>query len=114
MVNLNDFATPTTEPCQFKITPLMTQYRSIPTIGELFSRYLYGNKLSHNRTAADHRVLNMGFKENPLNIISFPVGKDSIFDLKRLSKSNIHIYSVIFKSVKTPSGIRATIYPVLC
>ncbi len=96
MVNLNDFATPTTEPCQFKITPLMTQYRSIPTIGELFSRYLYGNKLSHNRTAADHRVLNMGFKENPLNIISFPVGKDSIFDLKRLSKSNIHIYSVIF------------------
>ncbi|MDE6303756.1 MAG: AAA family ATPase, partial [Paramuribaculum sp.] len=96
MVNLNEFVNPKTEPCQFKITQLMTQYRSIPKIGELFSGYLYGSRLLHNRSAADHRILKMGFKENPLNVISFPVGKDSIFELKRLSKSNIHIYSVIF------------------
>ncbi len=74
----------------------MTQYRSIPAIGELFSCYLYGGKLSHHRTTDNHRTLEMGYKENPLNVISFPVSKDSIFDLKRLSKSNIQIYSVVF------------------
>lgn len=96
LVNLRDFVNPHTEPCLFKITPLMTQYRSIPAIGELFSSYLYGGKLSHHRTVDDHRTLKMGYRENPLNVISFPVGKDSIFDLKRLSKSNIQIYSVVF------------------
>lgn len=96
MVKLKDFVKPHTEPCQFKVTPLMTQYRSIPAIGELFSSYLYGSTLQHHRTATDHRLLNMGVKENPLNVISFPVGKDSIFDLKRLAKSNIQVYSVLF------------------
>lgn len=96
MVKLNDFVNPHTEPYQFKVSPLMTQYRSIPAIGELFSGYLYGSSLKHHRTEKEHRLLNMGLKENPLNIISFPVGKDSIFDLKRLAKSNIQVYSVLF------------------
>lgn len=96
MINLNDFVHPLTEPHQFKVTTLMTQYRSIPPIGELFSSYLYGGKLQHNRQLTEHRTLNMGLKENPLNIITFPVGRESILDLKRLAKSNIHIYSVIF------------------
>ena len=96
MVNLNDFTNPKTEPCQFNVTPLLTQYRSIPAIGELFSDYLYGGKLLHNRKTEDHKLLEMGLVENPLNVISFPVGKDSIFDLKRLNKSNIQVYSVVF------------------
>ena len=96
MVNLNNFVNPTTEPVPFKVSPLMTQYRSIPKIGELFSSYLYGGALLHNRRDNQHRVLFMGLKESPLNIISFPVAKDSIFDLKRLSGSNIQVYSVIF------------------
>lgn len=96
MVNLNDFVHTLTEPHQFKVTTLMTQYRSIPPIGELFSSYLYGGKLQHNRKLTEHRTLNMGLKENPINIITFPVGRESILDLKRLAKSNIHIYSVIF------------------
>lgn len=96
MVNLNDFVNPSTEPYQFKVTPLMTQYRSIPSIGELFSRYLYGNKLLHSRSVDDHKKIKMGFTSSPLNIISFPVNNDSIFDVKRLVRSNIQIYSVIF------------------
>ena len=61
MVNLNDFTNPKTEPCQFNVTPLLTQYRSIPAIGELFSDYLYGGKLLHNRKTEDHKLLEMGF-----------------------------------------------------
>lgn len=96
MINLQDFAKPITEPLQYDVTTLMTQYRSIPVIGELFSNYLYGGKLLHNKTEEQHRILHMGIDENPLNIITFPVGKESIFDLKRLSKSNIQVYSVLF------------------
>lgn len=96
MVKLENFVNPKTEPFQFKVIPLMTQYRSIPSIGELFSGYLYGSKLSHHRKSSDHRILNLGVPENPLNVISFPVDRESIFDLKRLSGSNIQIYSVLF------------------
>lgn len=96
MINLQDFAKPITEPLQYDVTTLMTQYRSIPVIGELFSNYLYGGKLLHNKTEEQHRILHMGIDESPLNIITFPVGKESIFDLKRLSKSNIQVYSVLF------------------
>ena len=69
----------------------MTQYRSIPVIGELYSQYMYGGKLIHNRSASSHKQLNMGLNESPLNIISFPVNKDSIFDTRRLLGSNIKL-----------------------
>lgn len=96
MIDLRNFANPKTTPVQFDVELLMTQYRSIPVIGELYSQYMYEGKLLHDRSAASHRILNMGIKESPLNVISFPVTKDSIFDTKRLMGSNIHIYSVLF------------------
>lgn len=96
MIDLNNFADPKTTPVQFDVELLMTQYRSIPVIGELYSKYMYQGKLMHNRSASSHRLLNMGIKESPLNVISFPVTNDSIFETKRLMGSNIHIYSVLF------------------
>lgn len=96
MIELRNFANPKTSPVQFDVELLMTQYRSIPVIGELYSQYMYQGKLCHDRSAASHRVLNMGIQESPLNIISFPVNNDSIFETKRLMGSNIHIYSVLF------------------
>ncbi len=96
MINLCNFVNPETSPVNFDVELLMTQYRSIPVIGELYSQYMYGGKLIHNRSASSHKQLNMGLNESPLNIISFPVNKDSIFDTRRLLGSNIHIYSVLF------------------
>lgn len=96
MIGLQSFANPKTTPVDFDVELLMTQYRSIPVIGDVYSKYMYGGKLVHDRPANSHRILNMGLKESPLNIISFPVSKDSIFDTKRLMGSNIHIYSVLF------------------
>lgn len=96
MIGLQSFANPKTTPVDFDVELLMTQYRSIPVIGDVYSKYRYGGKLVHDRPASSHRILNMGLKESPLNIISFPVSKDSIFETKRLMGSNIHIYSVLF------------------
>lgn len=91
MIELRNFANPKTSPVQFDVELLMTQYRSIPVIGELYSQYMYQGKLCHDRSAASHRVLNMGIQESPLNIISFPVNKDSIFETKG-SWGQIFIY----------------------
>lgn len=100
MVELKSFTAPTTMPHQYHVRLLTTQYRSIPEIGEVFSRFAYGGVLHHDRTSDSRRPL---FIEDfidvkPLNIIKFPVSKyESIYRPKRLQgKSNYQVYSALF------------------
>lgn len=98
MVELTNFVNPVTEPIQFRVENLSTQYRSVPAIGELFSRYSYGGKLKHARTAASARKLEIkGFEfMRAINFITFKVDKyDNVCGPKKLSSSNVHIYSVL-------------------
>lgn len=98
MVGLNNFANPVTEPIQFMVENLSTQYRSVPAIGEVFSRYSYGGKLNHARTADSARKLDIkGFEfMRAVNFITFKVDKyDNVCGPKKLSSSNVHIYSVL-------------------
>lgn len=100
MVKLNSFSEPKTIPHDYDVKLLTTQYRSIPIIGDLFSRMTYDGVLKHNRTA-DNQV-NIDFGEQldvkSLNIIKFPVSKyESIYRTKRLNgKTSYHIYSALF------------------
>ncbi len=100
MVELDSFTNPTTVPYAYKIELLTTQYRSIPEIGEVFSRFAYGGVLKHSRTSNSQRPLTISDSINvkPLNIIKFPVSKyESIYRPKRLqSKSNYQVYSALF------------------
>ena len=96
MVNLHDFTTCATEPKQFDVERLLTQYRSIPSVGNIYSQFSYAGQLRHNRTEESRRELNLGVKPTSLNIISFPVTSQSIFEPKRLAFSNIQIYSAVF------------------
>ena len=98
MVNLSNFANPTTEPTQFAVENLSTQYRSVPPIGEIFSQYSYGGKLKHARSLESACRLDIkGFDfVKPVNFVTFKVDKyDNIFGPKKLSSSNVHIYSVL-------------------
>ena len=97
MVGLNDFTNPKTEPYQFKITNLTTQYRSVPAIGELFSHYADNGALIHNRTKKSQRKLHLdGLSIKPINFVTFPVKKfETLYQSHRLSTSNVHIYSVL-------------------
>lgn len=98
MVNLLRFKNPTTEPIQFSITNLDTQYRSVPQIGRIFSNYAYDGLLNHARTQDSQRQLAIkGFDFlKSVNFITFKVNKyDDICAPRKLSSSNIHIYSVI-------------------
>lgn len=100
MVGLSSFVNPQTHPHNYKVTLLTTQYRSIPSVGQVFSRLTYGGILKHKRKESDRRNLNLGeeFVINPLNIIKYPVSKyESIYRAKRLNKSSSYqIYSALF------------------
>ena len=98
MVNLRSFSNPTTEPHQFDITLLGTQYRSIPAIGQLFSAFSYEGCLSHDRKEDSQVRLNVdGHAFKPINVIGFKVDKyDTLYGLRKLSASPVQIYSALF------------------
>lgn len=93
------FRRPVTEPHSFNVTHLKTQFRSIPDIGEVFSRFTYDGMLSHHRGPSTRRVLQMdGVDAQPLNLIKFPVSKyESIYRPRRLkSGTPYQTYSALF------------------
>ena len=100
MVQLNSFTEPHTIPYDYKVTLLTTQYRSIPSIGNIFSKLSYGGILSHYRSEDSQIKLNIEDELDikPLNIIKFPVSKyESIYRSKRLNHSSSYqIYSALF------------------
>ena len=100
MVELNSFTEPSTVPHDYRVELLTTQYRSIPEIGEVFSRFAYGGVLKHHRTPESQRLLPIGdlFDLKSLNIIKFPVSKyESIYRPKRLQrKTPYQVYSALF------------------
>ncbi len=100
MVHLNFFAESHTTPYDYNVIRLTTQYRSIPSIGTVFSKFAYGGKLEHYRSEQDQKRLNLGkeFDIHPLNIFKFPVSKyESVYRPKRLQHSSSYqIYSALF------------------
>lgn len=98
MVELDNFDSPQTVPIQFYVEKLDTQYRSLPSIGTLYSEYCYNGKLKHHRSVRDSRYLPTGdIKANQVNFVPFRVERfDSIYGAKKLQGSNVHIYSAIF------------------
>lgn len=100
MVELNSFSNPKTVPHDYKVISLQTQYRSVPEIGNVFSRFAYDGILKHNRKSDSIRPLNISdtIDIKPLNIIKFPVSRyESIYRSKRLNNSSSYqIYSALF------------------
>ena len=81
------------------MTNLETQYRSVPAIGEVFSRFTYNGILKHHRPDAAQRPLRLdGLDLKPLNLIKFPVSKyESIYRAKRLKTGTPYqTYSALF------------------
>ncbi|MDV3492469.1 hypothetical protein BAS06_06875 [Elizabethkingia miricola] len=98
MVQLTKFVSPVTVPHQFEIINLSTQYRSLPTIGEVFSQFTYSGCLNHYRDRSNQKPLNIsGLDFRDINIIKFPVQKyESIYKPNILNKSNYQVYSALF------------------
>ena len=100
LVKLNSFVNPTTEPHNYPVELLTTQYRSVPEIGRIFSEFAYGGILKHHRTLDSQKKLDLysDYGIKTLNIIKFPVSKyESIYRCKRLAHSSSYqVYSALF------------------
>jgi hypothetical protein len=98
LVGLNDFGIPATQPHAYKVEKLLTQYRSVPAIGAIFSAFSYGRLLKHDRKNSDRINLESIDGISPLTIIKFPVSKyESIYRSKRLNGgTSYQIYSAVF------------------
>ena len=101
MVNLQSFnpeeQKTQLEPHPFPVHNLITQYRSIATLGYIYSHLAYDGKLRHHRLPKDRRPLKiekLALKE--VNIIRFPVIKlETLLRPQRLNSSHYHIYSAL-------------------
>ncbi|MDR1638489.1 MAG: AAA family ATPase [Clostridiales bacterium] len=101
MIKLESFTqNPATVPHQYEVELLTTQYRSIPIIGDIFSKLAYDDVLEHNRSNDSRSLLPLSnfIDIKPLTIIKFPVSNyESIYKAKRLSHSSSYqIYLALF------------------
>ena len=84
-------------PHPYKVHNLTTQFRSINTIGALYSHFAYDSILRHNRFKEhkkDLKLPNLPLKE--INIIQFPANKlESIYRPQLLNRSHFQIYSAL-------------------
>lgn len=98
MVKLDSFKNPQTRPVQFDIVNLPTQYRAIPAIGNLYSKYAYNGGVASAREQSSQQKISLGdYAIKSVNFITFPVEKSqSIYSAQQVGTSNVHIYSALF------------------
>jgi len=106
LIRDDSFVNPQTTPHPYPVHHLKKQFRSVPALGELFSKYRYSGELKHDRTpeeiglkpakaAKDIQIRNFPIK--PLTIVHYQVRKyDSIYRSRSIKGSPYHIYSAIF------------------
>ena len=84
-------------PHTYNVLNLTTQFRSISTIGGLYSHFAYDGILRHNRFKEHQKKLelpNLPLKD--INIIQFPAHKlEIIYRPQLLNKSHYHLYSAL-------------------
>lgn len=112
LFGLTNFSLTRTPVGNFSIKKLLIQYRSVPVIGELFSKYRYDGKIKHKNTKNIKEIeLGDSFLEN-INLISFPVfeedtaTQEDIFKIQKYGEfSAYHIYSIVL-SCELASAIK--------
>lgn len=98
MVHLESFTNPTTRPIQFDIMNLTTQYRAVPAIGTLYSKYAYNGGVASDRKQLSQQAITLGeYAVKSVNFIPFPVERSqSIYSAQPVGTSNVHIYAALF------------------
>lgn len=102
----DSFTKPQTEPHTFLVHHLTKQFRSVESIGALFSHYRYGGKLEHYRTPdmisknsdlASFEIEIPKLPLKPLTIIKFPVKRyEGVYRVRAIKGSPYQLYSSIF------------------
>ena len=84
-------------PHLYSILNLTEQYRSVPSVGHVFSQFAYEGRLSHFKKVEDQRDLKLDDLElKSVNIIRFPAHVlETLYRPQKLQSSHYHIYSAL-------------------
>lgn len=83
---------------RFPVESLLTQYRSIPVIGDLVSQFAYdGLVKSYEQRTPQKQLILDGIPTKAINFVGFPTLEfDSLYELTAINGSAFHLYSAIF------------------
>lgn len=102
LVGLSSFALSHTPIGNFTVRKLLTQYRCLPTIGELFSKYKYDGRIRHFKQKDIREIELADSKLETVNLVYFPVfdedseAQENIFRIQLYGEySAYHIYSIV-------------------
>lgn len=98
-------------PNPYKVLNLTTQYRSINTIGALYSHFAYDSILRHHRFKEQQKILKLpNLPLRDINIIRFPSNKlEIIYRPQLLQNSHYHLYSALL-TVEIANYISKNLY----
>lgn len=98
MLGINELAHAKEDAGKYPLEALTLQYRSVPTIGNIVSRFAYNGRVRTNRSSASQKALKLdGIRINTVNFIGFEVREfSSLFGLGAVGGSALHLYSAIF------------------
>lgn len=112
LVKLTSFSLSRTPVGNYFVRKLLTQYRSVPSIGELFSKYKYDGRIQH---AKQEDIATVELNEiilGNLSLLTFPAFEEdneteqNIFRIQKYGEySAYHIYSIVL-SCELASAIK--------
>lgn len=102
LFELSNFSQTRTPKGNFLVYKLNTQYRSVPSIGEVFSRYKYDGQIKHQKTETKEK-LRLGYNIiKPISLIHFPVfendtqTEEEVYNIQKYGPfSAYHIHSIV-------------------
>lgn len=98
LVGLHDFGEAVNSYTRYDVMALKTQYRSIPVIGDLVSKYAYNGIVEAYPQRVPKKQLSLdGMNINDINFLGFEILEfDLIKGVTEINGSAFHLYSAIF------------------
>ena len=98
LVGLHSFAEALRRYNRFPVEALTVQHRSIPSIGNLVSRFAYDGQVKPDSNRAPQKPLSLdGLTISDINFMGFDIRTfDQIYGLSAIGGSAFHLYSAIF------------------
>lgn len=98
MLGINELAHAKEDAGKYPLEALTLQYRSVPIIGDVVSRFAYNGRVRSYRSSASQKALKLdGIQINTINFLGFEVRDFSaLYGLGAVGGSALHLYSAIF------------------
>lgn len=98
MVGMNSFKEAAEGKLPYPVMALDVQHRSVPSIGNLVSKFSYDGILKNDSNKAQPKRLDIpNMKVEPINVIGYEVIPMShLYDFNMVDNSAVHVYSAIF------------------